>query len=99
MRSSKATIPPRTEQVGCIAEEKDIKICTTSTNLSVEDDFNGISITSLAKSLVKNKTMPQSIEGYRPTLVQRKLHVSHPDPRPGAYILISVFGFPFLLLL
>ena len=91
MKSSRATISPRKEQ-GSIAEEKDIKQCTTSTNLSVlEDDFNGISITSLAKSLAKNRLMPQNIEMHRPSLVQRKLYVSPPDPRPGKLFLISVF--------
>ena len=62
-----------------------------------EDDLNGISITSLAKSLAINKPMPQSIEGHRPSLVQRKLYVSQPDPRPGVYMFLisGYFWFPF----
>ena len=97
MKSSRATISPRKEQ-GNIAEEKDIKPCTTtSTNLSVEDDFNGISIMSLANSLAEHKPMPQSIERHRPTLVQRKLYVSPSDPRPGVCMLLisGCFWFPF----
>ena len=53
---------------------------------AADDDFNGISVQSLIKSLLKEKKMPQSNLPVKNTaLVQRKIFVSHPDPRPGMF--------------
>jgi hypothetical protein len=53
---------------------------------AADDDFNGISVQSLIKSLLKEKKMLQSNLPVKNTaLVQRKIFVSHPDPRPGMF--------------
>lgn len=57
-----------------------------------DDVFNGISIMSLATSLSKEKQMPQydpssstaAHQGFQSVCSQRKIFVSHPDPRPVA---------------